>query len=115
MFYHLYFKSRSPTFVKGIADARSAEFVRERKLSIGFARIVKPVNSYEVTRMGYRVFHDSEEYFRLGDVGERLMARDPMDRFTVLGMTNEFCMHAKLPAGFETRLRNHWKRIQATS
>lgn len=114
MTYHLYVKGRSPAFVRAITDPYSSEFARERKLSYGFIFIVAPVNSYEFTRMGYRVVHDSEVFFKLGDVGERLMARDPMDRFTLLGMTNEFCMHAKLPAGFEARLRNHWKRIQAS-
>jgi hypothetical protein len=103
-------------FTKSCGMPRTPEALGHLNLASGWTIFDKPVNSYEFARIGYTMILHSAVMFLYGDLAERLLAKDPMDRTVVISMTGEFLNYsAGLDQKFVQRLENHLERIRKSS
>lgn len=77
---------------------KNPEFEKARsQVNLGWSMLRNVPASYEYSRLGYIYNAGDFDFHKYGDLGERLIARDPVDRDVALAMIQDYVMRKPDP------------------
>lgn len=104
----------------GMGEYADAKFHRRTEISTkvqnlkqGWMYLRKPPKSYEFVRRGYVLNTDTWQPMKFGDLGSRLIKRNPLDRVVILAMGREYVNGSKSEQ-FENEVIDRFRALSST-